>query len=177
MVDVQNVAARRVISQDLVTALPSNRNFQTLATTIPAVSMTGGMRQVGVDVGGSLGDQSAQMMVHGSKAGDAQNFFNGMPMNGTLGVTQHGTFIDMGSIEEVDYMLGSVSAETTTGGVHVNLIHKDGGNQFSGLAFSAFTNPQPAGGQSHGRVAGTRRPQSPTASTGYRTRTSRSAWP
>jgi hypothetical protein len=140
VVDVQNVAARRVISKDMVTALPSNRNFQTLATTIPGISMTGGMRQVGVDVGGSLGDQSAQMMIHGSKSGDAQNFFNGMPMNGTLGVTQHGNFIDMGSIEEVDYMLGSVSAETTTGGVHVNLIHKDGGNQFSGLAFSAFTN-------------------------------------
>jgi hypothetical protein len=140
VVDVQQVMSRRVVTKDVIAALPSARNFQTLAVTIPAVSLSGGMRQVGVDVGGSLGDQSSNMMIHGSTRGDAQNFFNGMPMNGTLGVTQHGNFVDMGSIEEVDYMLGSVSAEVTTGGVHVNLIHKDGTNQFSGTYFQAFTN-------------------------------------
>ena len=44
------------------------------------------------------------------------------------------------STQELSYEFGAISAETGGGGVRVNIIPKEGGNTFSGSAFSNFAN-------------------------------------
>ena len=44
------------------------------------------------------------------------------------------------STQELSYEFGAISAEVAGGGVRVNIIPREGGNQFSGLAFFNFAN-------------------------------------
>src|SRR5262249_1304936 len=51
-----------------------------------------------------------------------------------------GNQADTGSLQEIAYELGANSTENPTGGIRINWIPKDGGNQFLGYFFGAFTN-------------------------------------
>ncbi|HEV2985607.1 MAG TPA: TonB-dependent receptor [Vicinamibacterales bacterium] len=140
LVDVQNVVSQRVVTQALIEALPTSRIFQTLAATIPGVQMVASVGLQTQDVGGTAGDQSQMLVIHGSHQGDMENFIDGFPDNQIGGVNANALFLDVGSLEEVNYQLGANTAEVATGGVHVNFIPKSGGNRFSGSFVSAFTN-------------------------------------
>ena len=140
VVDVQSVAVGNVITKDEITLLPTARTFQTLAVHTPGVMVWGVVRPSGQDVGGSAGDQSQLLSIHGGRPGDMQNTIDGMLMNNANTTAYTGIFLDMGAMEEVVYQLGAITADTTTGGVHANFIPKDGGNIFSGTTFGAFTN-------------------------------------
>jgi hypothetical protein len=140
LVDVQNVISQRVVTQALIEALPTSRIFQTLAATIPGVQMVASVGLQTQDVGGTAGDQSQMLVIHGSHQGDMENFIDGFPDNQIGGVNANALFLDVGSLQEVNYQLGANTAEVATGGVHVNFIPKAGGNKFSGSFVSAFTN-------------------------------------
>jgi hypothetical protein len=107
---------------------------------IPGLSTTAGVGASNQDVGGSMGDQSQTLAIHGGKPGDQQNMIDGFYMNGVSSTTQLAIYLDIGSMQETRYELGAIGADTTTGGVHVNFILKDGGNQFRGSVFGAYAN-------------------------------------
>lgn len=138
LVDVQNVIQQHVMTSDTVAALPTARTWQTIGAVIPGITMTSGVGVSNQDVGGSMGDQSQGLAIHGGKAADAQNMIDGYYLNGVLATTQHAIYIDVGSTEEVRYDTGAHSADVTTGGFHVNFIMKDGGNQFRGNIFGTY---------------------------------------
>jgi hypothetical protein len=140
LVDVQNVVQERVMTAETVSALPTARTFQTLAAVIPGLTTTAGVGASNQDVGGSMGDQSQTLAIHGGKPGDQQNMIDGFYMNGVSSTTQLAIYLDMGSMQETRYELGAIGADTTTGGVHVNFILKDGGNLFRGSVFGAYAN-------------------------------------
>ncbi len=136
VVDVQNTTKQSVLSADVIDALPSSRNFVTVARMIPGVS--GG----GNDVGGSvLQDVGAALTVRGSNSVDTRITLNGLSVmtlqaGGSLGGQQP----DVGSASEIAVDTGSLSADLPTGGPRINFIPRDGGNKFSDSAFFTFAN-------------------------------------
>ena len=138
IVDVQNTTQQRVLSHEIIDAIPTGRSDKNLATLIPGVSIAGGISQ---DVGGTQDQVSSQLTVHGSRGTDQRLTQNGV----SLGITANGanTLIvatNLSAYQEMTIDTGAVSAELATGGVRVNYIPKDGGNRLSGTMVFGFGN-------------------------------------
>ena len=136
IVDVRSVTRQQVLTADTIDALPSSRNFVTLARMIPGTS--GG----GNDVGGSiLQDVGTALTVRGSNNNDTRITLNGISVmtlqaGGSLGGQQP----DVGSAQEITVDTSSLSADLPTGGPRINFIPRDGGNKFSDSGFFNFSN-------------------------------------
>ena len=120
IVDIQNTTQQRVLSHEIIDAIPTGRSDKNLATLIPGVSIAGGISQ---DVGGTQDQVSSQLVVHGSRGTDQRLTQNGV----SLGITANGanTLIvatNLSAYQEVTIDTGAVSAELPTGGVRVNYI-------------------------------------------------------
>ncbi len=138
IVDVQNTTQQRVLSHEIIDAIPTGRSDKNLATLIPGVSIAGGISQ---DVGGTQDQVASQLVVHGSRGTDQRLTQNGV----SLGITANGanTLIvatNLSAYQEVAIDTGAVSAELPTGGVRVNYIPKDGGNRLTGAFVFGFGN-------------------------------------
>ena len=93
-------------------------------------------------VGGSMGERTVRMSVHGSKPGDQRQMIDGMTYNSLFAQgTGRGFYANPLSIQEMVIDVGrGGSAESSLGGAMVNAIPRDGGNRFSGTLFAAGTN-------------------------------------
>src|SRR5688572_29239386 len=71
VVDIQNVRTQTVLSREVLDALPAAKNMQGFATLTLGASVQGGQggAQI-VDVGGSKGDTSAAITIHGMRVVD-----------------------------------------------------------------------------------------------------------
>lgn len=136
IVDTTSTMKQQVLTSDVVNALPSARNYFGLARMIPGTS--GG----GNDVGGSLiQDVGQSVTIHGSKNTDQRVTANGVnTMTLQAGGNIGGQTPDVGSAAEVTVDTTSLSADLPTGGVRINFVPRDGGNQFSNTTFFSFTN-------------------------------------
>ena len=135
VVDVSSASRSSVLSADTIDALPTARNYVTLARLIPAAS--GG----GTDVGGSaLQGVGGSVTIHGSREQDQRVTLNGInTMTLQAGGNIGGQIPDVGSAAEVTVDHTGVSAELPTGGVRINFIPRDGGNQFADSTFFTFS--------------------------------------
>src|SRR5262245_583899 len=66
LVDVQNVTQQSVISKDMLSALPSGKSMLAFMAMMPSVVAPAGSQ----DVGGSKGEVSVRMSIHGAKQSD-----------------------------------------------------------------------------------------------------------
>jgi hypothetical protein len=135
-VDVQNVTQQRVLTRDVINAIPvGTKSVVALGVLIP------GMTTNSQDVGGTQYG-SAAMAIHGGRVFEQTLLYDGMQYNNGAG--RGGSFgaitINDATVQEVSLETGGFSAESELGGVRGNVIPKDGGNQFVGFFFSAFTN-------------------------------------
>jgi len=136
IVDLATTTKQAVLDTTQVQALPTSRQFFSLARLVPGTS--GG----GTDVGGSaIADVGQSVTVHGSKSVDQRVTLNGVSImtlqaGGNIGGQQP----DVGSAAEVTVDTSSLSAEMSTGGIRINFIPKDGGNTFSDSTFFTFSN-------------------------------------
>jgi hypothetical protein len=130
IVDVQTVKQQRVLSNEVVSAIPSARTVQTLALLVPGVSTTGTH-----DVGGTalLGQQ--QYVVHGSNTNDYRVMVDGFLM-GNAYQSFTGFQPNLGATQEVTVQTGAAQADQWSGGVQLNVTPKDGGNSFRGSVFA-----------------------------------------
>ena len=129
MVDTQNVTQQKVITMEVIQALPNTgTNFAALT---PGASRN-------TDVGGSSGsDTGATFTIHGGRGQDTRRLIDGMRWNSMeVGNSGTGFYFDPTGAEEVSIQLGGSSAEYELGGVQVNLIPKAGGNSFRGYLFT-----------------------------------------
>ncbi|MBI4263438.1 MAG: TonB-dependent receptor [Acidobacteria bacterium] len=136
VVDVQSTTRQAALSADVIDALPTARNYVTLARMIPGT--VGG----GNDVGGSeLQGTGGSVTVHGSRPQDQRVTLNGLSTM-TLQAGGHlgGQIPDVGSASEVTVDHTGVSAELPTGGVRINFIPRDGGNTVTNSTFFTFSN-------------------------------------
>ena len=138
VVDVQGSTRREVLSRDLIEALPTGRNYQTVMQTLPAVSAQGAVR---FDVGGSSVMQQGSGAAYGGQASDFVLMIDNMTVSTPIGQGDRpGLYINDGGFEESVYIVNAGSAEVSTPGIRTNLIPKQGGNQVKGQVMGIFAN-------------------------------------
>jgi len=135
-VDVQNVIQQRVMTRDVMDAIPAGtKSVVALGVLIP------GMTTNSQDVGGTQYG-SAAMAIHGSRLFEQALLYDGMYYNNGAG--RGGSFVAVSvndaTVREISLETGGLSAESELGGVRGNVIPKDGGNSFEGFLAGAFTN-------------------------------------
>lgn len=146
LIDTSNLTQQKTISRELLTAVPTSQSALGIASLMPAVVQPPNAQ----DVGGSMGERSVRISIHGSKTSDARLRQEGMLYNaltpgsdfGTAGLegTGRGYYVNPLAAAEIVIDAGTMgSAEYGVGGAQSNSIYKDGGNKFSGALFGAWT--------------------------------------
>ena len=139
IVDVQSTVQNRVMSRDVLDALPTGKTIQAYAALTPGIIIPASAQ----DVGGNQGELAIAMGIHGNRAADMKLLQDGLRFNsmeGTAGGAGRGFYVNAASAQEVSLQTSGNSAESETGGIMLNIIPKEGGNRFSGYLFSNFTN-------------------------------------
>src|SRR5688500_7080689 len=136
LVDVRSTTRQQVLDAAVIDALPSSRNYRELARLIP------GTVGEGENVGGSeIQDVGGAVTGHGSRTTDQRVTLNGIStMTLQAGGGIGGQIPDVGSAGEVAVDTSSLGADLPTGGVRINFIPRDGGNQFKNSTFLTFSN-------------------------------------
>jgi hypothetical protein len=133
VVDTQSVAARKVVTKDVIDALPAGKNWNGIG------QLTIGVVSNQVDVGGSSGEQQNQVSIHGGSYTDNIRTLVGMMLsNFACAYSCTGLSANDSSTQELSYDVGAISAEVAGGGIRINIVPRDGGNQFSGSAFGSI---------------------------------------
>ena len=129
VVDVQNAQKVQVMSRELIDTIPSARNMQSVGALVP------GVRLNTPDVGGAQQTEQTYMATHGNSALHNTVLLDGMPAQTNLGDGQIQNYIDNALIDEAVYKTSGISAETSAGGVFLNMVPKDGGNAMHGQGY------------------------------------------
>jgi len=141
-VDVQSVQRQHVLTNEVVEAVPTGKYFVNLGVLIPGVSAScSAACQTGAsqDTGGASGDNSSTLIAHGSRFRDQRISINNMTVRGStgyLGVT--GPNIEAQQETQID--TSGADTSVGTGGVRINVVPKDGGNNFAGGLYLSGTN-------------------------------------
>ena len=148
MVDTQSVTQQQTITRELLTTVPTSQSALAIASLMPAAVEPPNAQ----DVGGTKGELSVRISVHGTKSYNVRLRQEGMiysaltPGNantfGQSGLegTGRGYYVDPIAVSEVVVDTGSMgSAEYGVGGAQSNAIYKDGGDQFHGAVAGAWT--------------------------------------
>ncbi|MGE3512060.1 MAG: carboxypeptidase regulatory-like domain-containing protein, partial [Vicinamibacterales bacterium] len=128
VVDVQAAARREVLARDALNALPTNRTWISAGAIVPGARMTK------PDVGGTEAVQQAYVTARGMAPNDNGMQIDGMDVkpNNEAGNQQYPNFA---MVQEVTYQTSAISADTSAGGVRINMIPREGGNRFAGEMF------------------------------------------
>lgn len=148
VVDIQNNLQRQIIDREVIDTVPTGKSFQSYALLVPGMNTS---QQFGTSLNQDAGGTTAQTMgalaIHGGLPGDGVTALNGMdvtvPSSGGTG--QMFGLVSDGAMEEMSVEISGHSAEAELGGVRVNLIPREGANQFSGAFFGTYTNPSMQG--------------------------------
>ena len=142
VVDIQNVAQRHVVDREVIDSVPTGKSFQAYALLVPGM---GGSKPFGTtlnqDAGGITAQSYQSLGIHGGTNEDMETSINGMEVSEASTRGQHYGLIADGNYEEISIEYSAHSAEVETGGVRVNMIPREGANQFSGAFVTNFTFP------------------------------------
>ena len=129
VVDVRNSARTAVLPRDILDALPTSRTYTTAGAIIPGIKLTK------PDIGGTQAVQQAYPVSHGMvNHGDNIMLVDGMPVK--LNGTTSQAYTNFSMVEEVTYQTTGIAADTSGGGVRVNMIPKDGAIDSRGMCSS-----------------------------------------
>ena len=132
VVDVQNVRGQNVLTREKLDEIPTAKTFQSFAAV--TVGATGGR-----EVGGNKGETNGGLSIHG--AGSGLTTVDGMRVTVTH---QNGTpriyMFNNLAAQEIVLETAAVSAEGENGSLNVNLVPRDGSNEFNGLVVADYTN-------------------------------------
>jgi len=138
IVDTQSITTRTVMTRDVLDALPTGRNIQAVGIMIPGTTISvGGGGALSRDVGGTGSLQQSPLQYRGSP--DTVQTVEGMRLNNLCANGAYsGVYWNDNSFQEISYVTGADSAEMGQGGIRVNMVPRDGGNQFHGVVFGNF---------------------------------------
>ncbi len=129
-IDTEHVTAQVVTGQQVMEGIPTGRSPWAVTNTVPSVTSSTH------DVGGSSGTQEPSLVVHGSTNADKKYMIDGVNVNWPgAGGGSTAMYYDQGMFQEVNYQVGALPADISQGGVFMNMVTKDGGNQIHGSVF------------------------------------------
>ena len=136
IVDVSSTSRVQVLSRDVLDAVPSGRTIYAMSQLVTGVALNT------PDVGGSRSMQQAYMSTRGLTSANNIVQIDGLMINGLDGDGAVQQYINNQMIQEMSYTTAGAGADVSPGGVRVNVVMKDGGNQHSGSFFGAWNDGQ-----------------------------------
>ena len=137
LVDVQSATKQRVLSNEVLTDIPTGR------TQFAAATLIAGMNLNNQDVGGTniINTTGGSMTIHGSSGNDQRVMIDGMSTaNSEIAGNASNFLPNFGSVQEMAVDYSSGTADQATGGVRINMIPREGGNVFKGSMFATGVN-------------------------------------
>jgi hypothetical protein len=128
VVDVQSNVKQQVLSREVLDAVPTAKTIQGLGQLVLGVTLNS------PDVGGSRAMQQTYFTIRGTGGAQSVVLVDGLMTNGLMGDGAVMAYHNEAMSQEMVYQTAGGAAETLTGGITMNLVPKDGGNQFRGGA-------------------------------------------
>jgi len=128
VVDVQSNVKQQVLSREVLDAVPTAKTIQGLGQLVLGVTLNS------PDVGGSRAMQQTYFAIRGTGGAQSVVLVDGLMTNGLMGDGAVQAYHNEAMSQEMVYQTAGGAAETLTGGITMNLVPKDGGNQFRGGA-------------------------------------------
>jgi Carboxypeptidase regulatory-like domain len=132
VVDVTTAVHTQVISRDVLDAVPTGGTIQGVGQLVVGVNLSL------PDVGGARGMQQTYMSTHGMSASNNTVMVDGMRVNGLQADGAVQSYFNDAMSQEVSYQSSGIGADTSSGGVRLNMIPREGGNRFSGDFKTAY---------------------------------------
>jgi hypothetical protein len=132
VVDVASTARVQVLDRDALDALPTGRSIFSMGQLVPGVQLSS------PDVGGSRAMQQTYMATRGLTSANNIVQVDGMMINGLDGDGAVQQYVNNAFIQEMTYQTAGSGADVSPGGIRVNIVPRDGGNQFHGSFFGAW---------------------------------------
>jgi hypothetical protein len=142
IVDIQNTLQRQIIDREVIDSVPTGKDFRSYALLTPGMTTSNSFgTTLNQDAGGITAQTTAALSIHGGRGRDGMTALNGMDVSNAFsaGAGQMFGLVSDGAVEEMSIEVAGHDAEAQYGGVTVNLIPREGANQFSGGFFGTFT--------------------------------------
>ena len=133
VVDVQQVQRVEVLTREVQEAIPTGRSMWSYALLIPGVKVHK------PDVGGTSGAQQSTMTGRGLDGRHTTVQMDGIMINTLIDDGQFQAYLNPMLSAETSYTTTGINAETQTGGLRINMIPAEGGNNYSGQFFGGGT--------------------------------------
>jgi hypothetical protein len=131
-VDVQTAVHTQVLNREAIDAIPTGRTIQGMGQLIVGVSLNL------PDTGGARAMQQTYMSTHGMTSSNNTVMVDGMIVNGLQSDGSVQSYFNDAMNQEVSYQTSGIGAETSSGGVRLNMIPREGGNRFNGDSKFAY---------------------------------------
>jgi len=137
VVDVQSVNRQRVLTKEVMDTIPAGRSHLDFAALVPGLQVNvSGTRGTLADVGGTNNLQNMTLTMHGGRSYDTRLMVDGIRVGNAGSGGEFTNYVpDMGATQELVIDYAAITAEQMTGGVRMNYVPKDGGNNLSGMVF------------------------------------------
>ena len=128
VVDIQSTKREITLDNETLRNLPSVRSYSYLLTTVPGLQTN--VNNV------NTGPVFAIFPIHGGRGVESRLTVDGLNISNPPGGNQPPNFTaDVGNAQEVTMLTSGGLGEMETAGLTMNIVPKQGGNSFSGLAF------------------------------------------
>ena len=128
VVDVQSTKREITLDNETMRSLPSVRSYSYLLTTVPGLQTN--INNV------NTGPVFAIFPIHGGRGVESRLTVDGLNISNPPGGNQPPNYTaDIGNAQEVTMTTSGGLGESETAGLTMNIVPKQGGNGFSGLAF------------------------------------------
>lgn len=127
LLDTTTALNQAVLDRQVLDKLPTGNDLWSIGRMVPGVLLSK------YDVGGSESFQQSGMSVHGSASAEKKYAIDGMDVawaGGDGGAVM--VYFDSMMFQEINYQVGSISAENAQGGIVMNMVTKTGSNDFHG---------------------------------------------
>jgi len=132
IVDVQSARREMTIDNDIIRAIPNQRNYGSMVAMVPGV-----VTNVNDPAAGTV---TTQFPVHGGRANESRMWVDGLNVGNPPGGGQPPTYVaDIGNAQEIAFTTSGGLGESETAGLVMNVVPKTGGNQVHGAAFYSGT--------------------------------------
>src|SRR4029450_11702992 len=128
VVDVTQAQKTEVLTRELLDSLPVAKTLQARAALAPLITTN-------LDVGGSQNMDQQNVRTAGTEDNEVTVFVDGMMLNSNSsdGASQY--YFNDATPQQVSIQTSGVDAETQAGGVRINVVPKEGGNQIRGSMY------------------------------------------
>jgi hypothetical protein len=133
IVDVQSTRVQTIVDREVITAIPSSRNATGIQSLVPGMSSNGDSGGITGGTGGTAGN------IHGGRASDSRTLHDGIN-TGWAGANSNAAISNVAGSQEVVLTTSGGLGEAETAGAVLNIIPRDGGNNFSGTFFMSGAN-------------------------------------